>query len=98
MIGHDFLRCIKELGPREGESDLAFKTRLAGLREGRRVILEALLKSGGNNTTLAALLGIHTSNIRMTMLKYGVGGKKMQTKEELTSLLAELAPYTTETI
>ena len=90
LVGLRFLEKITALGPRKGESKLAFGVRLAGLREGRRLILEAILKAGGCNGTMTYLLGIHQSNMRTTLTRFGIGGVEMERREALVRHLNEL--------
>jgi hypothetical protein len=68
----DYIERLKSLGPREGESYLAFRMRLASVSEGRRLLLDTAEVCGGNMELVAKTLGIRSRNVLMYLKQAGM--------------------------
>lgn len=70
--GSDYLERMTALGPRQGESMVAFRCRIASTAEGRRVWIESATKYSGDLTQIAAELGVSKTNIRFYLRQVGL--------------------------
>jgi hypothetical protein len=69
---------MEKLGPRDGETFLAFRIRLAGIKEGRQLILASARRCAGNITDVCRELGVGRHNIPSYLRTCG-----LQTKDIL---------------
>lgn len=81
--GSDYLRRLEQLGPREGESYLAFRMRLAAVREGRKILLDAAKRNCGNVSDVCREVGVHVCNLTTHYKTLGL------TKADLTAFAPE---------
>lgn len=63
---------LELLGPRKGETHIAFRKRMAALREGRRLWIEAWTTTGGDLAACAAALGLAPSGTSHALRQDGL--------------------------
>lgn len=68
----DYIAYLRELGPREGESLLAYEARLAYIARSRELWLAAWKKAKGARITAGELLGVAPSNVNVTLRRCGL--------------------------
>jgi len=73
----DYVQKIDMLGPREGESYLSFKMRMAALRAGRELLLESARRNHGNIADVCRELGISNSNSAAHLKNTGLSSKDL---------------------
>lgn len=69
-LGGDYVERLKEAGPREGESQLAFKIRMGGLQEGRDAVVGAIRRTG-DVTRAFKTLGVNRRNAHLWIKRLG---------------------------
>jgi hypothetical protein len=69
---HDYVERMNKLGPREGESYLAFVMRIASLQAGRLCVLEHANRCKGNLTTVSKYLGVNRHNMSFHLKQLGL--------------------------
>jgi hypothetical protein len=70
--GHDYVERMNKIGPRDGESYLAFIMRLASLQAGRLCILEYANRCKGNISTVAKHVGVSRHNMAFHLKQLGL--------------------------
>jgi len=66
---------MESLGPRDSESYLSFRKRLAGIHEVRKLMLRAWRRYKGSRTECAKSLGIVVSNLYTELRRAGLTAK-----------------------
>ena len=69
-LGGDYVERLQRVGPREGESQIAFAMRIAGLLHGRRE-LKTRCESAGDVAAALTQLGVKHNNHAATIRKLG---------------------------
>lgn len=77
MAGADYLVKMRELGPRDGESQLAFEIRIAGVERGRDLVLGRCLKLGSAAAALSSL-GIGKNNSTAWLRRLGLTMEQLE--------------------
>lgn len=75
---------MQALGPRDRESLLSFRKRLAAIREGRRLCIDMWIDHQGNQEACARALGVARNSLAHELKMVGLNS------ELLDSLLADL--------
>ena len=68
----DYVERMERLGPREGESLLAFTMRLAGIRAGRALVVAYAERCNGNLSDASRQMGINRHNLSFHMKQLGL--------------------------
>jgi hypothetical protein len=63
---------MEKLGPREGESLIAYRKRMAAIREGRRLWISVWKQYAGNSAECARALGVPRNNIAYELRMVGL--------------------------
>jgi hypothetical protein len=69
---YDYVERLTELGPREAESLLSFRARLAGIIEGRSLLAWAVTSARGTSEEAARLLGVDYKNLAAARRRFGI--------------------------
>ena len=72
--GPGYLVRMRALGPRNGESLLAFEQRLAAIAAGRHVIADTAYRARGNTEAMQAILGLSRGNLHHAKARLGIDG------------------------
>lgn len=68
----DYIERMERLGPRQGESLLAFTMRLAGIRAGRALVIAYAQRCNGNLSDASRQLGVNRHNLSFHMRQLGL--------------------------
>lgn len=68
----NYLRKMERLGPREGESLIAYRKRMAAVREGRRLWISIWRQYKANRAECARALGVPKQNIAYELRMVGL--------------------------
>lgn len=68
----DYIERMERLGPRQGESLLAFTMRLAGIRAGRALVIAYAERCHGNLSDASRQLGINRHNLSFHIRQLGL--------------------------
>ena len=70
--GPDYVNILKKLGPRQGESILAFHMRMAKIEAGRELLLAVGKQYNGNMTAISKRLAINRHNLAFHLASVGL--------------------------
>jgi len=82
-VRHDLVAHLLQQGPMENESQITFRCRVAWLREGRRLWLDAWAAGAGVAARACRILGISDTNARRSLRQFGLS------RELLNQAIAE---------
>lgn len=68
----DYIEFLRELGPRDGETYLAFECRLAYIQRAREIWIAAWREFGGDRKLVAEKLELARGNVPVTLRRCGL--------------------------
>jgi len=74
-----YVNQMEMLGPRDRESLLSFRKRLAAIREGRRLCIDIWIDCAGNQEACAKALGISRHSLAHELKMVGLSGDILAT-------------------